>query len=92
MGNFVGMPKLDLTMDSGIITSWKIEEGSYIRKDEPLADIETGKLAQEMLSPFEGTVLKILIDENVDADVGVPIAYIGTPGEEIPPAPKNLND
>jgi pyruvate/2-oxoglutarate dehydrogenase complex dihydrolipoamide acyltransferase (E2) component len=45
-----------------------VKTGDRIRADEPLITLETGKVALDIPSPFEGAVLDVLVAE------GEPIA------------------
>jgi pyruvate/2-oxoglutarate dehydrogenase complex dihydrolipoamide acyltransferase (E2) component len=45
-----------------------VTAGDRIRADEPLITLETGKVALDIPSPYEGTVLEVLVAE------GEPIA------------------
>lgn len=38
-----------------------VKPGDRIRFDEPLITLETGKVALDIPSPFEGTVIEVLI-------------------------------
>jgi pyruvate/2-oxoglutarate dehydrogenase complex dihydrolipoamide acyltransferase (E2) component len=45
-----------------------VKPGDRIRADEPLITLETGKVALDIPSPYEGTVIEVLVAE------GEPIA------------------
>lgn len=40
-----------------------VKPGDRIRADEPLITLETGKVALDIPSPFDGTVLEVLVAE-----------------------------
>jgi pyruvate dehydrogenase E2 component (dihydrolipoamide acetyltransferase) len=92
MASEVKLPRLGQGMEAGTITKWLKSEGEPVAKGEPLFEIDTDKVTQEVESDFEGVLLKIALPEG-EAPVGQTIAWIGAAGEEIqaaeapPPAP-----
>lgn len=89
MAVYVKMPKLGLTMETGLITNWLKKEGDLIQKGEVIVEIETDKLATEVESPESGCLLKIFVQENEECKVLEPICIIGQEGEAISDAGSN---
>ncbi|HEY5294467.1 MAG TPA: dihydrolipoamide acetyltransferase family protein [Gaiellaceae bacterium] len=87
MANQVKLPRLGQGMESGSIVKWLKSEGDQVAKGEPLFEIDTDKVTQEVESDFAGVLLKIVLPSG-DAPVGQTIAWIGEQGEEIKDAPK----
>jgi len=81
------MPKFGQMVEESSIVKWHKKEGDSVRKGEILFEIETDKAVMEVESFFEGTLLKILVKENVSVPVSSVVGYIGTPGEAIPATP-----
>lgn len=79
----IKMPQLGITMTEGTITKWLKKEGDYIKKGEPLFEIETDKYNSEIESDAEGVLLKILKPQWSDVPVQGIIALIGEAGEEV---------
>ncbi len=77
MANTITMPKLGLTMTHGILSKWCVAEGDKVKKGEIIAEIETDKISSEYESPFEGTVLEILVEEGEEVKVTAPICVVG---------------
>src|SRR5689334_18386133 len=77
------LPDLGEGLTEGEVTRWLVAEGSEIREDEPLVEIQTDKATVEIPSPHEGTVLRILVAEGEVAPVGAPLVLIGAPGETV---------
>ena len=50
------MPKLAMAMNEGIINEWLVNEGDFVTKAQPLASIETEKVAYDVESPEEGYI------------------------------------
>src|SRR5947208_12522062 len=73
-------------MESGTVRKWLKSEGEQVEKGEPLFEIDTDKVTQEVESDFSGVLLKIALPEG-EAPVGQTIAWIGKEGEEIAEAP-----
>ncbi len=84
MATEVKMPKLGIDMVDGSITRWLKSEGDPIKKEEPIAEVETDKSTVEMEAPADGVLLKILVREEQLVPVGEVIAYIGQAGESVP--------
>src|SRR3954470_24687734 len=82
MANEVKLPRLGQGMEAGTITKWLKSPGQTVEKGEPLFEIDTDKVTQEVESEFGGVLLKITL-ESGEAPVGQTIAYIGTEGEEV---------
>jgi pyruvate/2-oxoglutarate dehydrogenase complex dihydrolipoamide acyltransferase (E2) component len=75
------LPDLGEGLTEGEIARWLVREGAEVREDEPLVEIQTDKATVEIPSPYEGTVLKILVAEGEVAPVGAPLVVIGAQGE-----------
>jgi pyruvate dehydrogenase E2 component (dihydrolipoamide acetyltransferase) len=86
MANEVKLPRLGQGMEAGTITRWLKSEGDQVAKGEPLFEVDTDKVTQEVEADFAGTLLKIALKEG-EAPVGQTVAWIGEPGEEIKEAP-----
>lgn len=83
MASPVTMPKLGLTMNTGVVSQWKKKEGEPVRKGEILMVVATDKLTFDVESPSEGVLLKVLVPEGKDVPVGEVLAYIGAAGETV---------
>src|SRR5436305_12401763 len=87
MASEVKLPRLGQGMEAGTVTKWLKSEGDTVAKGEPLFEVDTDKVTQEVESDFDGVLLKIALAEG-EAPVGQTIAFIGEPGEDVPtPAP-----
>lgn len=87
MATQVTMPRLGQGMEAGTITRWLKAEGDVVAKGEPLYEVDTDKVTQEVESDVAGTLLSIVAPEGAEIAVGRPICVIGEPGEEVAPAP-----
>src|ERR1700741_2642319 len=87
----VKLPRLGQGMESGTIVRWLKSEGEQVAKGEPLYELDTDKVTQEVEAEASGVLLKIAIPEG-EVEVGRTIAFIGKEGESVAgveaPAPK----
>jgi pyruvate dehydrogenase E2 component (dihydrolipoamide acetyltransferase) len=83
MANEVKLPRLGQGMESGTIVKWLKSEGDRIEKGEPLYELDTDKVTQEVEAEASGVLLKIAVQEG-EVPVGETIAVIGEEGEETP--------
>jgi pyruvate dehydrogenase E2 component (dihydrolipoamide acetyltransferase) len=83
MSSQVTLPRLGQGMESGTIVRWLKSEGDQVEKGEPLYELDTEKVTQEVEADSSGTLLRILAGEGEEIEVGKAIAVIGEPGEEV---------
>ena len=86
MANEVKLPRLGQGMEAGTVNRWLKAEGETVAKGEPLFEVDTDKVTQEVESDFAGVLLKIVLPSG-EAPVGQTIAYIGEAGEEVAAEP-----
>ena len=82
MADEVKLPRLGQGMESGTIVKWLKAEGDQVEKGEPLYELDTDKVTQEVEAEASGVLLKIAVTEG-EADVGTTIAVIGEQGEDV---------
>jgi len=82
MADEVKLPRLGQGMESGTIVKWLKAEGDQVEKGEPLYELDTDKVTQEVEAEASGVLLKITVPEG-EADVGTTIAVIGEQGEDV---------
>lgn len=70
------LPKLGVTMSEGRIVKWLKNEGEYVKQGEPLVEIETDKVTQEVESPVEVHLKEIIGREDMTLEVNSVIALI----------------
>jgi pyruvate dehydrogenase E2 component (dihydrolipoamide acetyltransferase) len=88
MSSQVTLPRLGQGMESGTIVKWLKSEGEKVEKGEPLYELDTEKVTQEVEADVGGVVLKILAQEGQEIEVGKTVAVIGEEGEEVPEEPE----
>ena len=82
MATEVRLPRLGQGMESGTIVKWLKAEGDAVAKGEPLYELDTDKVTQEVEAEASGVLLKIAIPAG-EVEVGRTIAFIGAQGEEV---------
>jgi pyruvate dehydrogenase E2 component (dihydrolipoyllysine-residue acetyltransferase) len=83
MATDVSLPRLGQGMEAGTIVRWLKSEGDSVEKGEPLYELDTDKVTQEVEAEASGILLKILAGEGEEIEVGKRIAVIGEQGEEV---------
>jgi pyruvate dehydrogenase E2 component (dihydrolipoamide acetyltransferase) len=78
----IKLPRLGQGMESGTIVKWLKSEGDSVEKGEPLYELDTDKVTQEVESDASGVLLRISVQEG-EVEVGRTIAVIGEAGEEV---------
>ena len=86
MATEVKLPRLGQGMESGTIVKWLKSEGDKVEKGEPLYELDTDKVTQEVEAEASGVLLKIAISAG-EVEVGRTIAVIGEQGEQVELAP-----
>jgi pyruvate dehydrogenase E2 component (dihydrolipoamide acetyltransferase) len=78
------MPDLGEGVHEGEVLKWLVRAGDPIREDQSLVEVMTDKVTAEIPSPYEGTVLELLVDEGAVVPVGTPLVAIDT-GDGVEP-------
>ena len=86
MASEVKLPRLGQGMESGTIVKWLKSEGEAVEKGEPLYELDTDKVTQEVEAEASGVLLRIAVPEG-EVEVGHTIGFIGDRGEDVPDAP-----
>jgi pyruvate dehydrogenase E2 component (dihydrolipoamide acetyltransferase) len=82
MATEIKLPRLGQGMESGTIVKWLKSEGDTVEKGEPLYELDTDKVTQEVEADASGVLLKIAVAEG-EVEVGKTIAVIGEQGEAV---------
>jgi pyruvate dehydrogenase E2 component (dihydrolipoyllysine-residue acetyltransferase) len=85
MATEVILPRLGQGMESGTIVRWLKAEGEPVEKGEPLFELDTDKVTQEVEAEAAGVLLRIAVAEG-EVPVGQTVAFIGVAGEAVPEA------
>ena len=83
MATEIVMPKLGLTMESGAISAWLVEEGQEVQKGQALLEIATDKVTMEVEAQAAGILRKILVPPGEEVPVSTTIGVIAAADEDI---------
>ena len=61
-----------------VIRSWLKQVGDVVAKDDPLVELETDKVTQEVPSPAAGVLSEILLETDAEAVPGALLGRIST--------------
>jgi pyruvate dehydrogenase E2 component (dihydrolipoamide acetyltransferase) len=78
----VKLPRLGQGMEAGTVVKWLKSEGDQVARGEPLYELDTEKVTQEVEAEADGVLLKIAVAGG-EVPVGTTLAFIGEPGEEV---------
>ena len=81
MSTEVKIPALGESISSGVLSSWKVAEGSYVEVDQPIYELETDKITQEGLAEVAG-VISFTAKEGEEVEIGATIANIDESAEK----------
>mgnify|MGYP000237257925 CR=1 FL=1 len=83
----IRLPKMGESVTEATITNWLKEVGDTVEMDEPLVEVATDKVDNELPSEAEGVLVKKLYEKDDVVQVGEVIAVISTDGEASPETP-----
>lgn len=91
----IRLPKMGESVTEATITNWLKNIGDSVAMDEPLVEVATDKVDNELPSEAAGTLIQILFEKDQVAQVGDVIAILSTDGSAAPapaaPAPTAVN-
>lgn len=74
----LSLPRLREEMTRGILCAWLKEEGAPVEAGEPLYEIETDKVVNQIEAPEAGVLKKQLCEEGDELPPGAPVAILET--------------
>ena len=78
MDRKITMPRLRPEMQEGVLCAWLKEEGDAVTAGEPLFEIETDKVVNQIEATESGVLKKQLAEEGDTVDVAAPVAILET--------------
>src|SRR5918997_4569288 len=94
MATDVRVPTLGESITEATLGEWLKKPGDVVKVDEPIASLETDKVAVEVPSPVAGTMGEQVVAEGDTVSVGALIARIeagmGAPAKAEAPQPAAL--
>ena len=83
MATPVIMPRQGQSVESCILTEWKVNVGDQVAEGDVLAVIETDKASFDLESTASGSVLALFWEADDDVPVLANVAVIGNEGEDV---------
>ena len=77
----ITLPKLGESVADATLTTWLVQEGEEVTKDQILCEVGTDKVETELPSEFNGIVVNLLCNEGDVINVGEPLLVIKTNDE-----------
>jgi pyruvate dehydrogenase E2 component (dihydrolipoamide acetyltransferase) len=74
----VAMPTLSGSMESGIVSKWRVAVGEHVVVGQIIAEIESDKAVLEYESPEAGTVVALTATPGSEVPVGAPLLELET--------------
>ena len=74
----LAMPKLREEMTKCVLCAWLKEEGETVEAGEPLYEIETDKVVNQIEATERGILKRQLLEEGDEAAPGAPVAILET--------------
>lgn len=87
----IRLPKMGESVTEATITNWLKNVGDTVEMDEPLVEVATDKVDNELPSEAQGVLVKQLFQKDEVAQVGDVIAIISTGGDRGSSAPAATN-
>ena len=72
------MPKLRPEMEQAVLCAWLKEEGDTVEAGEPLFEIETDKVVNQIEATESGVLKRQLCEEGDTVSVTAPVAVLET--------------
>lgn len=72
----IRMPKLRPEMKEGVLCAWLKEEGDRVSVGEPVFEIETDKVVNQVESTENGVIKKLLFEDGDTVAVDTAVAII----------------
>ncbi len=83
----IAIPQMGESVGEGVIATWMVAVGETVKKDAPLVEVETDKVAIEVPSPVDGVMVEHLVSEGDTVAVGSVIARVSKGGSASAPTP-----
>ena len=80
----VTLPRLGEEMRSAILIRFLVAEGDEVHRGDPLYELDTDKVTQEVEAEADGVLLRVDAKDGAEYDVGATLAWIGDAGESLP--------
>ncbi len=85
----IKVPAMGESVTEGTLANWLVKPGQSVKQDDPIAEIETDKVAVEVPAPASGVITEQLVKEGETVQIGKIIARLteGATGTAAPAKP-----
>lgn len=80
MAEEIRIPSLGESVTEATVAKWLKQVGDEVDADEPVAELETDKVAMEVNAPSAGVISELVVDEGETVEVGTLIARMDSNG------------
>jgi pyruvate/2-oxoglutarate dehydrogenase complex dihydrolipoamide acyltransferase (E2) component len=77
----VRLPKIGMTMEEATVVRFCLQPGQSFRAGDPLYEIETEKVSQEVTATADGVMLEHCVAEGDDVAVGAHVCVVEVTGQ-----------
>jgi len=74
----IKVPQLGLTTEYVVLKKWNVQAGQKVKKNMPVAEIESEKATLEIESPADGVLVEIVAQEDEELTIQQVMGYIKT--------------
>ncbi|MEZ5115349.1 MAG: 2-oxo acid dehydrogenase subunit E2 [Candidatus Nanopelagicales bacterium] len=83
MPDLVRMPEVAAGATAAVLSQWPLPVGTDFAATDVIAVIETDKAVVDLTPEGPGRILRTLVDEGSEVEIGSPIALVAAPGEVV---------
>ena len=88
MATEVTVPSMGESISSGILSAWLVNDGDFVKKDQPIYELETDKITSEATAEVSG-IIHFKVKQEAEVDIGSVVATIdesAVPASETAPS------
>jgi len=74
----IKVPQLGLTTEYVVLKKWNVQAGQKVKKNMPIAEIESEKATLEIESPADGVLVEIVAQVDDELTIQQVMGYIET--------------
>lgn len=78
MRTVVKLPRIGMQMEEATVVRFCVAPGESFRAGDPLYEIETEKVENEIEATAAGVMVEYCVDEGDDVEVGDPVCIVDT--------------
>jgi pyruvate dehydrogenase E2 component (dihydrolipoamide acetyltransferase) len=83
MPELLRMPEIAASTTSAVLAGWPVAVNARFSAQDVIATVETDKAVVDVEAEADGVILRTLVGEGVEVEVGTAIALLARPGETV---------